>query len=700
VFYSAEKEKGERKMNKFSKVTSYALIATLLLGVLFVAAPLSVKAVTNPTIYIINPLTGTNAFTFTNPPTNLGDTFDINVTIANPSNLEISGWQVSISWDSSLLTYTNFVLPSDNIFAYDSPVFASSVISGNIVAGANLGPSATHNWTGVAGTLGVLTLQIIQGVGITPPTSVSCGLNFTALGADTYILSGLGSLPFSAVDGTYSYYWVAPPTIPRFYMVPSSIAPAHPGDPFDVSIYVADVYSGWEITAFQFSIMWNTTLITPDTSNYFSDGTFLETFMYAPFGVLYATDFNEDGAARIWPYHVLPAGYNYSVVGEIMLPDFALPWDGTYHTPYPNTVGGPAPGPVIGFLGTFHFKATDYVTIAPYQYMSEIDFIREDMLVLNHFITEIGQTTLTNATYKVPQKVLGLSIDLYTQYPYPYGGQGGNMSSDSFGPQQEVDLCAYVTYNEYPVQQKLVGFDIFHQPLGPYGYMEFLREATTDSNGVACIAFRLPWPCNDPVGQIFGWWYVNATVEVAEQVVVDNLKFWVWWPVQIISVEPKFSNIPQGKPTVNIMDFEMIYLTYHQQPQPLLTFGTVYDELGFYVNPAYRYLPNIWSLSPPDVQPLLYPSTVFPATDEVSTNTCDNQVMLDLVTPLITQVYYNGTTFYPAIWTWNFTIPLTTNAVVGKAKIFGDAFNYWPWYLGTPYCPEVTNTQDFYITKP
>ncbi len=261
--------------------------------------------------------------------------------------------------------------------------------------------------------------------------------------------------------------------------------------------------------------------------------------------------------------------------------------------------------------------------------------------------------------------MLGVSIDLYTQYPYPYGGQGGNQTSDSFGPQQLVQLFALVTYNEFPVQQKLVGYQIHHVATADGTIYDFAREGTTDADGIAEVDFRLPWPCADPVGQIFGWWYVNATVDVAGQTVVDNLRFWVWWPVQVVSVEPKFTSINQTKYQQHegSMSFEMVYLTYSMQPQNVLLTGTVYDELGFFVGSAFTSA----TVSDPAAN---YPPDMMPG---------------------------NPT---PATFTWDFSIPLTTNAVVGKGKVFGDAFSNWPWYGGVPYCPEVTNTQDFYITKP
>jgi len=46
----------------------------------------------------------------------------------------------------------------------------------------------------------------------------------------------------------------------------------------------------------------------------------------------------------------------------------------------------------------------------------------------------------------------------------------------------------------------------------------------TDENGVACVSFRMPWPCEDPES-LFGVWKVRADVDVACVIIED----WVEW---------------------------------------------------------------------------------------------------------------------------------------------------------------------------
>jgi hypothetical protein len=625
-------------MNKFSKYASIAMVAVLLLGMFYVLTPRA-YAIVNMTLVNANvaPDIGTGFFNLTGKA--VGDTFKVNLTVVNV--VDLASWQGRVSWDPAKLSFVSFVFPSDDVFAALSPIRAptDSSVAGTVLAGAAAGPGA-GTFTGT-GTLGVLTLSVL----FDPPTTGV--ISYTALGSDTFLLDGVGNdIAFTPVSADYAALLPPPPASPSFYLLPATISPPGMDSVFGVDVMVSGVSSLSKIIAFQFSIMWNTTLIEP-TTPFFANGTFLETFQYQADGVLYAEDI--DAHFRPPPATALPAGINYSTVGALLMPDAIA--NNTYHAPFPSGAGK---------LCTLYFKVI-LTTVAPEQIISSIDFINfkegEDFLVLDSVGSDLGITSATGAVYKAPQTVLGLSIDVYTQYPFGYGGQGGNMTSDSFGPQEQVDLYALVTYNAYPVQQKLVGFQIYHQGL-TQGY-NFAREATTDADGISHIAFRLPWPCNDPVNEIFGWWYVNATVEVAQQTVVDNLKFWVWWPVEVVSIEPKFTSVNQTKQGCT-MDFEMVYRRFDALPKDVLLTATVYDELGFFIGSAFKY------------------DTV--ANDPVAYDAFGNPI--------------------PAVYTWDFTISIPSNAVVGKCIIYGNAFTTWPWLGGYPYCPEVHNTIDFRISKP
>jgi hypothetical protein len=113
-----------------------------------------------------------------------------------------------------------------------------------------------------------------------------------------------------------------------------------------------------------------------------------------------------------------------------------------------------------------------------------------------------------------------IGIDIYTQYLDGFNGKGGPFPSDMFWPQKLVILYGYVMYNHWPEQNKDVAFQI----MDPHGTIWAIICARTNSEGIAQIEFRLPWPCDDPE-YYFGEWTVIATVDIACTVYNDTLTF-------------------------------------------------------------------------------------------------------------------------------------------------------------------------------
>jgi hypothetical protein len=190
------------------------------------------------TMELVNRLDGTHQFNFTTAQKSVNDTFDVNITIGNV--IELSSWQAGVAWDPTLLDFVSFVLPADNVLAYGSPVSTYSVTPGYVVGGASLGPSATHNFTG-SGRLAVLTLKIIKGVSSSGLRQVQCDLAFESLGTDTFLLSGLASIDFVAVNAHYTY--TAPPPPPAtLYINPSKVVDPTlvPGTQFDVALSIVN----------------------------------------------------------------------------------------------------------------------------------------------------------------------------------------------------------------------------------------------------------------------------------------------------------------------------------------------------------------------------------------------------------------------------------------------------------------------------
>jgi hypothetical protein len=179
------------------------------------------------------------------------------------------------------------------------------------------------------------------------------------------------------------------------------------------------------------------------------------------------------------------------------------------------------------------------------------------------------------ATFKAKVTALGRVIDIYTQYPWPYGGQGPNAPSDMFWPQKEVIICANVTYNNWPEQQKDVAFHVY-MPDG-YGGLELytILYGKTNEYGMACVAFRLPWPCYD-WPDVIGVWCIEAFVDIACEVVNDTLCFHYDYLVNIVDVE---TDKAEYKHCEDI--FVTVYFTSHSQMDRNVTITvTILDETG------------------------------------------------------------------------------------------------------------------------
>jgi hypothetical protein len=114
----------------------------------------------------------------------------------------------------------------------------------------------------------------------------------------------------------------------------------------------------------------------------------------------------------------------------------------------------------------------------------------------------------------------GRQIDVYTQYPAPYGGQGKDQPSNPFRPLMEVLLYANVSYNSWPVAQKIVSFQIKH------GTWNFILSGTTNSSGRASVKFVLPWLNEETETKVIGIWNITATVDIAGVIVTDTLWFY------------------------------------------------------------------------------------------------------------------------------------------------------------------------------
>ncbi|MDH5448123.1 MAG: cohesin domain-containing protein [Candidatus Bathyarchaeota archaeon] len=165
----------------------------------------------------------------------------------------------------------------------------------------------------------------------------------------------------------------------------------------------------------------------------------------------------------------------------------------------------------------------------------------------------------------------GAWIDIFTDYPAPYGGQGPNVPSDMYWPQKGFYLYAYVTYNFWPEQNKDVAFEI----KDPQHNVWAIEYARTNSTGYAWVFIRLPWPCDNPESY-FGEWTIVGTVDVACLVVEDIMPFKYDYLVNLWDVttdKDTYAHCEDIKVTVDFGSYAMQYYN-------VLITVTIVDETG------------------------------------------------------------------------------------------------------------------------
>jgi len=111
--------------------------------------------------------------------------------------------------------------------------------------------------------------------------------------------------------------------------------------------------------------------------------------------------------------------------------------------------------------------------------------------------------------------VKGRSIDVYTQK----GGEGPDMSGGEFMVGETVYLTSQATYENLPVQQKLVSFEVRN----PLNESVVIRTVITDKDGFAAISFKIP-----DIPSSIGVWTVITIVEIAEKITWDTISFRVY----------------------------------------------------------------------------------------------------------------------------------------------------------------------------
>jgi hypothetical protein len=241
------------------------------------------------------------------------------------------------------------------------------------------------------------------------------------------------------------------------------------GQEFNVQVIIKNMHPVWHMVSYQLRVCFDPTLMQGVSITL---GPFLNDTRWNLYGTL--------GISRFDPETIdYPA---CAVLGQILWPN-ALGW-------YDQTIWPTAKGPDVAdlkpavnpVLATIRFRAIkqminwpttdltcdltirDDYPVEPFQYFLGVDPATNVMSWIPH-------RDMINGTYTMlGMPAMGKVIDLYggvegyDPYPAPYGGQGLNEPMDLVWPQKDVILYAKVTYNFWPVQNKIVGFEV----QGPY----------------------------------------------------------------------------------------------------------------------------------------------------------------------------------------------------------------------------------------
>jgi hypothetical protein len=129
-----------------------------------------------------------------------GNIFPVNIIVANVSDL--TSWQVAISYDPSILGYSDIGLPSEHVFSGENMTVTGPdySIPGYVIFGVTL-LEAGNSYTG-SGTLCRLNLTILPTNSSLPVTS---NIAFANLGTDTFLLGSSGyDIDVSVLSGSFT----------------------------------------------------------------------------------------------------------------------------------------------------------------------------------------------------------------------------------------------------------------------------------------------------------------------------------------------------------------------------------------------------------------------------------------------------------------------------------------------------------------
>jgi hypothetical protein len=439
---------------------------------------------------------------------NVGDEVDINVTIQQlVTDWKAVGFQWKLIFNTTILGFLN-ATEGDFLKKFGLTYFyaiqeADYVISFSLQYKEPWPPTVFPEGSG--------TLATIRFNATYKPTFIdmvaSCPLHLTEV-----LIVNVDANPIQTRPSKDGFYQIAIAAPPWLSISPKEYTASALGELFDLGVFINELDADWRMVGAEFKIRYNMTLL--DLVN-ITEGGFMKHF---------ATESGTDTWFQ-W-YNETDPMSKYGIVGIMIYPLPNATWPG----PFPDTTDYGAPGDlaIVTFKAIKQWDEID-VTDERAMWLDEIILANTEVMEIPYNAEKTAiegkcKYTIKRAVPSGPPPIEN-GIDLYTQYPWWFGGQGLNTASDAFPPQGAVKLNAKVTYHFDPVPGKPVSYEL----IAPSGVKHY-ATAFTNADGIATFDFSLP-------ASEFGLWIATASVPLAGNVYTDKLRFLEGWLVEIVNVE-------------------------------------------------------------------------------------------------------------------------------------------------------------------
>jgi hypothetical protein len=508
-----KKEKGENIMKANAKILSILMIASMMLG--FAA----VLPLIHADVFQIYVDPQNNIFSTFDK--HVGSTFRVNVTVQNITDLGFAGLSFELHWNPTLLSCTTM---TEVLFHTITPeihwdnIWSLKLTKDNIAGVAtyaqlwqDLSAARADGYAPANITTPIVACSFVFTILVEPvaPGNVNCPLTLAEVKCSD--LDAVEIL-LSSEDGYYELdYFEAPPPppgIPYFTVIPPSHIASAVGETFQIKVCVNNVSRTNAAIGFEFKLSYDPTILELLSV---TEGPWLPPFGAPP------------NQGTLFLQSLVPG---IATVGDVVLPNATAYWS----PPYPTAIEGNTVA-----LAIFTFNATQQ-GVFPTVLSCPLHLYDTKVGDINGNPVETVESVDYDGFYSIKPVVLGRAVDIFvgqdgTPYPDPFGGQGPNAPADMFWPQKEVCAWVYVSYNQWPEQQKDVAIEIFD----PHGTRWGIVYARTNETGYAYVCFRLPWPCDNPEYYL-GVWTLTATVDIACQIVNDTVEFHYDYLVRIWKV--------------------------------------------------------------------------------------------------------------------------------------------------------------------